>query len=95
MNTYELTVIVPTRDAESHVSAVKDNLSKHAITILEDASPGVKRLAYEIAGHTEGYYCFFIIEAQPDAIARVNADFRLNHNILRHLFIRKLNKSTA
>ncbi len=88
MNTYELTVILRSRDVEPLLEKVREILSKHGVVQLSDTSPGVKKLAYMIDGEKEGHYFFINAEIHPDSIKKIIADFRLNHDILRWLFVK-------
>ncbi|TFH38299.1 MAG: 30S ribosomal protein S6 [Chrysiogenales bacterium] len=88
MNTYELTVIVRSRDSEPLLEKVREILSKHGVVQLGDTSPGVKKLAYQIDGQKEGYYFSINAEIPADSVKKIIADFRLNNGILRWLFVK-------
>ena len=88
MRTYELTVIVRSgAKTEDSKTAVKNILSKSGITTKEDFSWGLKRLAYAIDEEKDGYYLNLIVDAEPKAIAALDAEFRLNREILRHMAV--------
>lgn len=88
MRTYELTVILRTgAKTEDTKSAVKAILAKHGITVKEDQSWGLKRLAYAIDEEKDGYYMFLIVEANEKAINAIDPDFRVNREILRHMAV--------
>lgn len=95
MNSYELTVILRTKESEPLTTKVKEILSKHGISIVKDESMGNKRLAYEIDGERDGHYLFYYIEAAPEAVKKVIADFNLNSDILRFLFVKAKMKTAA
>lgn len=88
MNTYELTVILRSKDADAVEVKMKDILTKHGVTITSEEPWGTKKLAYEIDNEREGYYFFGIVQSAPEAVDKVIADFRLNPDILRHLFVK-------
>ncbi|OHD65257.1 MAG: 30S ribosomal protein S6 [Spirochaetes bacterium RBG_13_51_14] len=88
MITYELTVILRNKEVESLIDRVKDILKKHGAGILSDNSLGVKKLAYEIDRESEGYYLFMNAQIPPDSVKKIISEFRLNNNILRHLFVK-------
>jgi len=88
MNTYELTVILRKDDVEGLSTKVKDSLQKHDVSIVKQDDWGIKRLAYEISNEREAYYMFMIVESDPAAIDKILADFRLDANILRYLFVK-------
>ena len=95
MNNYELTVIVKTQETESLKEKVKDILKKHGAVITKEDHWGIKRLAYEIAREREGYYMFMFVDAEPQAVDKIQKEFRLNADILRYLFIKPEDKKTA
>lgn len=88
MNTYELTVILRSKDVDTVQTKMKDILEKHGVTITSEEPWGNKKLAYEIENEREGYYYFGIVQAKPETVDNVIADFRLNPDILRHLFVK-------
>ncbi|MBN2079989.1 MAG: 30S ribosomal protein S6 [Spirochaetes bacterium] len=88
MNTYELTVILRSRDVEPLLEKVRDILSKHGVVQLADNSLGVRKLAYLVDGEKEGYYFFINADIPPESVKNIIADFRLNHDILRWLFVK-------
>ncbi len=60
----------------------------------ENASPsadhwGQRRLAYEINGHTEGYYVFYHASLEPSNIGEAERNILYVDEILRHLIVRK------
>ncbi len=88
MNNYELTVILRTANSESLKEKVKEILTKFEVTISEEAPWGTKRLAYEIDDEKEGYYFFALIEALPENVDKIIAEFRLIPDILRYMFVK-------
>ena len=95
MNTYELTVIVRNKETESLVERVKDILTKHGTSVISDNSLGVKKLAYAIDGENEGYYLFMNVDIPPESVKKIIAEFRLNSNILRYMFVKIKKAATA
>jgi small subunit ribosomal protein S6 len=95
MNNYELTVIVKVQETESHKEKVKDILKKHGAVITKEDHWGIKRLAYEIAKEREGYYMFMLVDAESQAVDKIQKEFRLNADILRYLFIKPDDQKTA
>ncbi|HKE65274.1 MAG TPA: 30S ribosomal protein S6 [Micromonosporaceae bacterium] len=49
---------------------------------------GRRRLAYEIAKHTEGIYAVIDLQATPAAVAELDRQLRLNESVLRTKVIR-------
>lgn len=96
MRTYELTVILRTgAKTEDTKTAVKNILAKNSITTKEDFSWGLKKLAYAIDEEKDGVYMNLVIEADPKAVAALDADFRLNRDILRHMAVVRQEAKTA
>lgn len=88
MRTYELTVIIRINsELESNITKVKDILQKHGTVIEADQSWGTRRMAYEIGGEREAHYLLYLIQTPADSITKIIAEFKLNANILRHLFV--------
>jgi len=48
---------------------------------------GRRRLAFEIAGHTDGFYAFLTFEGDPASITRLTQTFRLDENIVRFMCV--------
>jgi small subunit ribosomal protein S6 len=96
VRTYELTVILRTgAKTEESKTAVKNILSKHGITIKEDQSWGVKKLAYSINEEKDGYYLHLIVESDEKAINTISADFHVNREILRHMAVVRQDPKSA
>ena len=49
---------------------------------------GRRRLAYEIAKHTEGIYAVIDVQTTPAAVAELDRQLRLNESVLRTKVIR-------
>jgi small subunit ribosomal protein S6 len=94
MVTYELTVILRNKETESLIEKTKDILTKHGTQVISDNSLGVKKLAYQIDGETQGYYLFMNVQIPPESVKKIISEFRLNSDILRYLFV-KVNKAAT
>ena len=89
MNNYELTVIVRNNEAvETNKQAVKEILAKHGAVITEENHWGLRRLAYLIDGEKQAFYMFMNVDCPPAEVVKVVAEFKLNPDILRPLFVR-------
>jgi small subunit ribosomal protein S6 len=96
VRTYELTVILRTgAKTEDTKTAVKNILTKHGITIKEDQSWGVKKLAYSINEEKDGYYLHLIVESEEKAINALTTDFHVNREILRHMAVVRQDTKSA
>ncbi len=95
MNSYELTVILKNVEAESLTAKVKEILAKYEVSITKEDVWGLKKLAYPIQDDRDGYYLYFELDAKPEAIAQINAEFKLISTIYRYMFIEAVKKATA
>jgi len=96
VRTYELTVILRTgAKTEETKTAVQNILAKHGITVKEDQSWGVKKLAYAIDEEKDGFYMHLLIEADPKNVTNLDKDFRVNREILRHMAVVRQDQKTA
>ncbi len=96
VNKYELTVILRINEAlESNREKVKAVLLKNGVTIVSEDVWGNRRLAYMLDGQNDGNYTLMNVEAPPEAIQKITNEFRLNSDILRHLFVRVPKAKTA
>ena len=93
MNKYELALVVSARlDDEARAAVVekaKGYIERVNGVIGETEEWGKKRLAYEIAHETEGYYYFIPFEAEPTPPAEIERNARIMDHVLRYLIVRK------
>ncbi|MEE9553858.1 MAG: 30S ribosomal protein S6 [candidate division Zixibacteria bacterium] len=91
MRLYELTVIFDASLDESTLTAEIEKIEKHIKTsgakIHKLDRWGNKRLAYEINKQHQGYYVFFLFDADPGLNTEIERTMRLNENILRFLTV--------
>lgn len=96
VNKYELTVILRINEAlESNREKVKAILQKNGVSIESEDAWGNRRLAYMLDGQNDGNYTLMNIDSPPEAIQKITNEFRLNADILRHLFVRVPKAKTA
>lgn len=96
VNKYELTVILRINEAlESNTEKLKAILQKNGVNIESEDVWGNRRLAYMVDGQNDGNYTLMNIESPPEAIQKITNEFRLNSDILRHLFVRMPKAKTA
>jgi small subunit ribosomal protein S6 len=56
---------------------------------VEDTDVWGKRyLAYEIAGHNEGYYILYWVKMDPTAIAEMRRQLELKQEVLRYMVVK-------
>ncbi|GBF48734.1 30S ribosomal protein S6 [Leptospira ryugenii] len=88
MRNYEITNILREGAVDEGKSAVKDILSKHAVTIQNEEDWGSKRLWHPIGQEEQGHFTFTKCQGSPAEIAKIEHEFKLNPNILKSLVIR-------
>ncbi|MDR0409114.1 MAG: 30S ribosomal protein S6 [Spirochaetaceae bacterium] len=90
MRKYELMVIFPMEEeryneGRGHLFA---DLSAGGAEIEKTDEIGERDLAYEINKITRGRYVLFTLKASPASIVNFDRAFKLNANLIRHLFVR-------
>ena len=71
------------------VEQVKAYIARRGGTITEVEEWGKRRLAYEIAKQTEGYYYFVKVDAEPSMSVELEQDLRIMENVLRYLILKE------
>ena len=93
MNKYEVALVVNAqlKDEEraAVVEQVKAYIARRGGTITEVEEWGKRRLAYEIAKQTEGYYYFVKVDAEPSMSVELEQDLRIMENVLRYLILKE------
>ncbi|EGL82390.1 30S ribosomal protein S6 [Caldalkalibacillus thermarum TA2.A1] len=93
MRAYELMYIVrPDLDEESTKAVIErfQNVIKDNGGEVEKVDEmGKRRLAYEIEGYNDGYYVVVNFKSNPDLVAELERQLRLNDNVIRHLVVRE------
>jgi small subunit ribosomal protein S6 len=94
---YEILFIVPNKFTEDEAKTVASQIEK---VIVENDGKitlsefwGKKRLAYEIKHNAYGYYGLFEFDLEGKNLAKIDKNFRLSTDILRHQIIIKKAKS--
>ncbi|MDD3906264.1 MAG: 30S ribosomal protein S6 [Candidatus Omnitrophica bacterium] len=87
MNNYEILFIIrPELKEEELKTATKtitDSVIKNGGTIIKEDNWGKKQLAYPVNKAKEGYYFKLEFTSPAAAIAKLEAGYRLNADILR------------
>ena len=92
MNKYESVIIINPNVEDDKVKAL---IKKFTDLINNDGKVenveevGMKKLAYEIKKHSEGYYVVFTFEANPEHISELERIYRITDSVLKFLTIRK------
>ncbi len=91
MRLYELILIIDSSIEESTIQAeiekIENRITESGGKIHRLDRWGLKRLAYAIKKHTQGYYVFFLFEANPGLTGEIEKNLKLSENILRYLSI--------
>lgn len=90
MKQYELLYALPGEltDAELKVQRERvDGMVKTAGTVSMNEYAGKIKLAYPIGQHRYGHYVLVRFSAEPVAIAKLDADLRLDNDVIRHMTV--------
>ena len=92
MNKYESVIIInPSVEEEG----MKTLIQKFTDLIDKDGKVekveelGKKRLAYEVKKNKEGYYVVFYFDANPQAIAELERNYRITDEVIKFIVIKK------
>lgn len=93
MNKYELMFIIDNAASDEAKEAIIAKLSQLVVDnggqIEKTDKWGAKKLAYPINYKTEGYYVLMNFDCNPDLVAEIERQIRINDQILRHMVIKK------
>ena len=93
MNKYEVAVVVTAQITDEEraavVEQVKAYIARRGGNVTEVEDWGKRRLAYEIAKQSEGYYYFVKVDAAPTMSVELEKDLRIMENVLRYLIVRE------
>ena len=89
---YESVVVMDSSLAETEIERQIEKLTQLVTEgkgqVQEVQRWGRRRIAYEMAGRTEGYYTLLRFQAEPSVIEGLDRACRLNESILRHMVLR-------
>ncbi len=92
MRGYELMYILePTLDEDATkalIGQIEEFMGKQGVTIESTDPWGKRRLAYQIARHSEGYYVLSRLRAGADAVAELERRLRVTDGVMRFLTVR-------
>ena len=87
MREYEIMLILPSDAEDPVVDGVVDRitgiLSERGGAVSKVDKWGRRRLAYEIARQTEGYYLIVTFTAEPDAVLELDRVLSLADEVMR------------
>ena len=92
MKPYEILYIVrPDIDEntieEKILTKVNQVVEKHNGEILKTEKWGLRKLAYNIKKHEDGYYILYQIRGNPALVTELERNFKINESILRFMTI--------
>ncbi len=91
MNTYELTIVIPTGDdknKERLVKLVADFAKKHKGEINKQESWGEKHLAYPIKKQVTAIYEHWVLSLEGADEVELEKTLHIDETILRYMFVR-------
>ena len=91
MRFYETTIVLnPQTDeasVEREIEKITSTIQKAQGQLVATQKWGTKRMAYIIQKHVQGNYVHFVYQAPPAVPGELEAGFRINETILRHLTV--------
>ena len=105
MREYEVTVILKSNITEEDHAQLIERIEAWLVpdeesraTLLKPKHWGLRKMAYPIQKHVEGYYAFYEVHLETGVIDKIERSMQYNESILRYMFIRKeddVTKETA
>ncbi len=93
MNHYEILAIITSTLADTEVPAaitkIEETLKKHECILHYSQNLERRKLAYEIAHQQYGSYVFMEFDCEPGHIGKLEHDFRLTPELLRHVIVKR------
>ncbi len=77
------------QELEEQTNWVKELIAKNGGEVLKVDNWGKRKLAYEIERKKEGYYVLFLFWGGPNTVEGMERAYRLNHNIIRYLTVKR------
>ena len=91
MNKYESVIIInPSVEEEGMKTLIQkftDLIDKDG-KVAKVEELGKKRLAYEVKKNKEGYYVVFYFDANPQAIAELERNYRITDEVIKFIVVR-------
>ncbi len=92
MNIYENIVIFnPTMDEvaiEQAIKSVENLIIQNQGNVLEVQKWGMRKLAYELNRHKNGFYVLFLFKAQPSFVKKLEEYYRLQDSVIKFMVIK-------
>ena len=91
MRKYELTLILDSQSAEDQIETIikktSDVLVSNGAEIVQVERWGIKKLAYEIKKHQQGFYTLIQFTSEGNVIPAVEQACHLEEGILRNMIV--------
>lgn len=92
---YEIMTILPSHYADTEVEGVTATVTKLIEKVegkvQKSHSFGKIKMAYPIERQRYGTYILFYVEMDPASVQKLDAEFRLSEEVLRHLIVARPN----
>lgn len=92
MNKYETIMILNNHLTEDEkrnvVSKIEEYISKNG-KIIEAKDRGIRKFAYKIKQHTEGYYYVINFETNAEKIAELERLYRITEEVLKFIVVKQ------
>jgi small subunit ribosomal protein S6 len=89
VNHYECLILLDTSKSQGNADAVKGQLratlDKHGVEVIVARNWDERKLAYPIGGQKKGLYYLLFFKGEASKIDPIQADLRLNENVLRFM----------
>jgi small subunit ribosomal protein S6 len=96
-NNYETVFIaepeIPNDQVDQLIQKIKQIVEMHKGVMTGEDRWGLRRLAYSIQGHREGYYAVLNFSAEPSVVSAVEHLFNVTDSVMRHLTVRVIKKN--
>ncbi len=76
-------------DADKVVARIEEIVKNLGGNVIEADKMGRKKLAYEVAGFTDGFMVNQVVEVPADKVDELKRQLRLNDSIIRVMFTMK------
>ena len=86
---YELGVVINPEVGDEQARAIADRVTQiinaNSGQVVRVNAWGRRRLAYPIEHHRDGLYIFYDLILEPQSVAEIERNLRVNEDIIRHL----------
>ena len=91
LRSYEISLILNSQLAEDAIDGAIERcegfLTGEGATVVDVNRMGVRKLAYEVGKHQQGFYTFIKFEAEPQILPELERLCKLEESVLRHMVL--------